>query len=481
MQTSVRAQRTLALGLAVICGLAVGLAVTADRIYLAALLLIILLVVVMLKPAHLLLALIIGTPLFEIPSELLPQQHLSSVRDILLAMIAVVALGQALSEKDLRLPPRRLLAPLIIFGILVIGYIPLGPSLIQGLLGAKAVFFYAALALLVPFLVHRESQLRALLVGLSAVMTVMIGYALFSFIAPAAFFPYDPSGTGPQITDGFTRLHYGSFTVFFAQLAPVLWITAALVVRRRWLKIILVVTSALALALVAVAGLREAWLEALAAAAVFITWRRPGIAATVLGVSVAVGAVLILGADFVFVRLALTGASQDVGTTGRLSEIQSVWIPLVLSHPLGLGTGTFTSTASSTYQSIVGPLNFTYLNKGVGHNGYFEATAEFGVLGGAAYIWLIVAILREFLGNRRRLRSQLALGVNALALGVVISYCVMNLFTPALITFPANVYFFVCAGLAAALPQIEAADPQRNQAALEPPPGLQASPTAAGR
>jgi O-antigen ligase len=243
---------------------------------------------------------------------------------------------------------------------------------------------------------------------------------------------------------------------------------------------LLIVFSGTALALVAVGGLRSAWLAALATTAVFLTWRRPGIAATVAGVSIAVGVVVILGADFVFTRVAVTGASQDIGTTGRIQEIQSVWIPLVLSHPLGMGTGTFTSTASSAYQSILGPLSFSYLDKGVGHNGYFEAMAEFGVVGFVAYIWLIVAILGQLLRNRGLLRSELAIGVNSLALGVVISYCVMNFFTPALILFPANVYFFVCAGLAVALPRIDAASHHERDPASETPPGLRASPAVAG-
>lgn len=93
---------------------------------------------------------------------MLPQQHLSSLRDVLLAMIVVAALGHGLSEKDLRLPPPRRLAPLVIFGILAIGYIPVGPSLVQGFLGAKAVIFCAAFAVLVPFFLRREQQLHTL-------------------------------------------------------------------------------------------------------------------------------------------------------------------------------------------------------------------------------------------------------------------------------------------------------------------------------
>lgn len=67
MLASVLARRSLAFGLALIFGLTVGVAVGADRLYLAALVVVVLFMAVMLKPANWLVALIIATPLFRDP------------------------------------------------------------------------------------------------------------------------------------------------------------------------------------------------------------------------------------------------------------------------------------------------------------------------------------------------------------------------------------------------------------------------------
>jgi hypothetical protein len=56
----------------------------------------------------------------------------------------------------------------------------------------------------------------------------------------------------------------------------------------------------------------------------------------------------------------------------------------------------------------------------------------------------------------------------------------MNLFTPAFILFPANIYFFVSAGLAIALPRIDAASHHERDPVLGPTPVLRASPAVAG-
>ena len=408
-------------------------------------------------PRQTLLVLLIGTPLAEIPFELLPQTHVSALRDVVLAAILVAFALRRLHQRRLELPASPITAALLTFTAIVLLYMAIAPTPVQGLLGAKALIFYAALYFLIPEYLTEERDFRILVFGLASCGAILAAYAVFSFLAPQSTFPFDPQGTGTQITDGVTRLHFAAYTVFFATMLPVTWWAAELLSGRRITRAALGLVAIVQVAVIVVSGLRATWVAAAAVAMVNVGANVRRLAVVPLLAVVALVAVVLVGGDNTLVsRVATTGSSGDIGFTGRLSELQNVWIPLISAHPLGLGTGTFTSTASSTWQSVVGTLQFSYLAKGVGHNGYLEILAEQGIIGFAAYLALIGTVFGVLLNNQGRLTRPVLKAVNRLALGQVIGYSLLNFLMPAPILFPVNVYFFVSAGLAVAVRRVEA-------------------------
>jgi len=408
-------------------------------------------------PKQSLLAVLIGTPLAQIPFELLPQTHVSAGRDVVLAAIAVAFALRRLHQRRLELPASPITAALLTFTAIVLLYMAFAPTPVQGILGAKALIFYAALYFLVPDYLTEERDFRTLVFGLAICGAVLAVYAVFSFLVPQSTFPFDPLGTGTQIVDGATRLHFAAYTVFFATMLPVTWWCGELVPGRRLLHLGLGLVAIVQIVVLLVSGLRAAWVAAAAVVLINIGANVRRIVVIPVLAVVALAAVVLVGGDNTLIsRVATTGSSTDIGFTGRLSELQNVWIPLISAHPLGLGTGTFTSTASSTWQSVVGTLQFSYLAKGVGHNGYLEILAEQGIIGFAAYLALIGTVFGVLLNNERRLTRPVLKAVNRLALGQVIGYSLLNFLMPAPILFPVNVYFFVSAGLAVAVRRVEA-------------------------
>jgi O-antigen ligase len=283
-----------------------------------------------------------------------------------------------------------------------------------------------------------------------SVSTVLAAYALFSFLVPQRFFP---AGSLP-ITDGVTRLHYSAYTYYFSQFIPLLWVWM-LRVRGSAARIAILFLSGLEIALVLLSGLRAAWIAMLLGLVVYLASRSARLAPVVGTIAVGLTALIMLGPQSVAERISMTAGSTDVGLTGRLDELQTVWLPLIQQHPFGLGTGTFSSSASLRWQPVFGPLNFQFAQNGVTHNGYLEVLAELGPGGFVAYIVLLAAALRKILKNRKVLRNGLTQGLNTVALAQLVSYCAIGFFTPVPILFPVNMYFYLFLGLIVVLPRID--------------------------
>jgi O-antigen ligase len=407
-------------------------------------------------PLAFFLVLIAATPLAEIPGNLYPAAHLSSVRDVLLVLLLLALLVRAYGRQRLNLPASPIHLPLVAFGAVVLLYMAIGPNLIQAVLGAKALVLYALLYLLTIYFVRSEKHLRLITGGMAASGVVLAAYGLFSYLVPQSFFPANPESILPSIADGATRLHYSGYTYFLAQFAPLLWLAAMLVFRKPSVRVLVTGASGLAIALVAISGLRAAWIALLITGATYFASRGQRRLSAVVALAASVLVVLLLGTDTLFSRVLVTGDPSNISFVGRIQEIQTVWIPLISQHPWGLGTGTFSSSASSSWQSVFGTMTFQFTQGGVTHNGYMEILGELGVIGFLIYLWLLAAVLVQTLRNGRALTSPLARGLNAVCLGQLLAYCAINFLTPAPILFPVNVYFFAFAGLAAALPHVEA-------------------------
>ena len=409
---------------------------------------------VLVRPEPFLLFLISAIPLAEIPTDLAPQSHLGSVRDILLLLIVVACAIRVCQVRRIELPRSPITIATIAFTIVVVFYMPFGPSPIQAITGAKALAWSGAAYFAVAYLMRTRAQLRTFCIGMTLAALAMGLYGLFAFLGPQDLFPYDPLSTGNQIADGPTRLHFSPFTYFFVEVIPLLWLTATSMARRRLVQFGVLAISALAIGLVALSQLRQAWLGLLAAVVVCAVWsrRRLAIAAAAFA---GLGAALLVSPDSIITRLVNTGSSNDIGFTGRVAEAQSVWLPLLSQHPFGLGTGTFSSSAAAYWQPILGSFTFAYTTRGVTHNGYFEVMAEVGILGFLVYLWLILAVFVQVFRNRKVLRDPLARSVNTVILAQLVVYCVINFFTPAAILFPVNAYFFIFAGIAAVLPHLD--------------------------
>jgi O-antigen ligase len=406
-----------------------------------------------------------GTPLAQVSSDLFPASYYGGVRDALLVVIAAATIMTLATRRQLLVPRSPLTIAVIAFCVIVLVYVPLGPSLTQGLLGGKALILYSLMYFLAIYMLRTEGDLRLLCGGMMVVSAILSVYALFSFLVPQSFFP--PGALA--ITDGATRLHYSSYTYYFSQLVPLFWLSLALVVKDGVTRIMIAIASGIEVALVALSGLRAAWIALLISGLVFLVWRRKGLLPVAFALGIATSILLLIGPQDVINRIGVTGTAADLGFTGRLDELQTVWFPLIQQHPLGLGTGAFSSSASLHWQSVFGELDFAFTRNGVTHNGYLEVLGELGVVGFAIYLALLAAIVNQVLKNFRILKGTLTRGINTLALGVVLSYCVIGLFTPAPILFPVNVYFWLFAGVAAALPRID-------QASIEPHPDQRAAP-----
>jgi O-antigen ligase len=392
----------------------------------------------------------------------LPASHYSAVRDVLLVALALVGFIGGMKSRSLRIPTSAISLPLMLFVALVATYLLFAPNLLQGLLGAKALALYGVLYFVVVAHVRSRAQVKPLVWGVTLMVVALTGYGFFAFLVPQTFFPYDPTVNVIRIWDGTTRLHFSGYTYLLAQIMPMLWLAAHALAGSRVVRIALFAVSTLTAVLLALSELRAAWLAAAVATAVYLGWRGRHIVPAAIAVAGAIAIAVVVWPD-VLSRVSITGSRTDIGFTGRIYELQAFWFPLLSQHPWGLGTGTFSSSASASWQAITGSFTFSYDSfgaTGVTHNGFLEIFGELGVVGFAVYVWLIGAIAIEGFANFRRLRTPLERGLNAICLGQVASYCALNFFVPAPVLFPVNFYFFLSAGLIVALRNIAIAEGQ---------------------
>jgi O-antigen ligase len=168
-----------------------------------------------------------------------------------------------------------------------------------------------------------------------------------------------------------------------------------------------------------------------------------------LGLALAGVAVLLVLANVGLLPAALAGRLQSISHNLRLFDVRTVQITpanfavvermshlqagwdMLRSHPLlGVGPGNYTLAyeGHSAFQATPYALHPWYTSRGHAHNYYLHIAAEAGIAGLAAYLLLLVALVRQAIATMRHAQAWWARSIAAGCCGVIGAVLVHNLF-----------------------------------------------------
>jgi O-antigen ligase len=132
-------------------------------------------------------------------------------------------------------------------------------------------------------------------------------------------------------------------------------------------------------------------------------------------------------------------------------------IPFVLSHPLGVGTGTM--SALSSYK-VWGSGNVPFaIQGGLIHNNLLMIAIETGWLGTAMFVWLLFALAISALDNYRNTRDPYLKAVSLALCGFVTFYIGMQVLAPMLMQPLVSYIAFALFALLVIVPDLDGQEP----------------------
>jgi hypothetical protein len=153
-------------------------------------------------------------------------------------------------------------------------------------------------------------------------------------------------------------------------------------------------------------------------------------------------------------RALSTFDTQDVSRNARENENSQDMIPFVLSHPLGVGTGTM--SALSSYK-VWGSGNVPFaIQGGLIHNNLLMIAIETGWLGTAMFIWLLVALAISAVNNYRTVRDPYLKALSLALCGFVAFYLGMQVLAPMLMQPLVSYIAFALFALLVIVPDLDA-------------------------
>jgi hypothetical protein len=349
-----------------------------------------------------------------------------------------------------------------LFVALYFAWCAMNPSLVGVVLGLKNVVFYVMWFFVLPDIVKTKDDVRNLLTALIFGTVCVSLYNLWRVQQPIGTFP--PMRTG-LLAPGVLQTHFSSSTLL---IPPGLFFLVTLTPRQHgwkkaglWMCVAIVTMGFLA------TTSRSPWGTTVAGLLV-IAWLSRRVP-QMMGILVVVGiAAIVMQASLnvdVSDRALSAFDTSDVSRNARENENSSEMIPFVLTHPVGVGTGSMSARSSAQVWGGSSGKVPTAIQGGLIHNNLLLIAIETGWLGPIIFVWFLVSAVRLAIHNYRKAQDPFIKDVSLALCGIVVFYTGMQVLGAVLVQPSISYIIFALFALLVILPDLD--QPQSVAATVE--------------